>query len=393
MGLARAHSTIDNPCPSLLQLSRIRKNSVLSRISEMWLGPIFTRELITCGRRSGTYRTRAGIAVFVAALIAANVWGWYLEEDGRFTPQGMIYFAQATFGTLAAVMFGLLINLTPGFVGRGLAEDKERGTLGYVLVTRLSSAEIVLGKLGSGLLLLALCLAAVLPMFLGIALLGKLDPLLAEITCAAGLSSAYVLGGSSIAAAVKARTAREAVRTARSLAAVWVGAPLAIWAGSGWMNPTLYTWIRPINEWLLASGPIPAAMSAAGLASPVGFLPAFFWMVGLQLGGGSLLVAWSILRLRACSRDLEGGDSRVLGRRLPNGRPRLRAHPPVGDDPVYWKEIHVSRSARGLMRVFGVLVMLGLLGGVGYGTYTFAVPAFEELLVEGYGVTGGSLAR
>src|SRR5947208_1138213 len=100
---------------------------------EGMLGPIFRRELVTTARRPGTYRTRAGITALVLALAAANFPIWYLREAGRLTVLGMAAFAHRTFTGLVIILIMLIVNLVPGFIGRGLAEEVERKTLGYIL--------------------------------------------------------------------------------------------------------------------------------------------------------------------------------------------------------------------------------------------------------------------
>src|SRR5262249_38685314 len=77
---------------------------------------------------------------------------------------------------IVGVQLSLLVLAAPAATAGAVCHDKLRGGLIQLLVTDLSDAEIVLGKLGARLLpILSLLLAAAPVLFLGL-LLGGIDP-------------------------------------------------------------------------------------------------------------------------------------------------------------------------------------------------------------------------
>ncbi len=62
---------------------------------------------------------------------------------------------------------------------------------------------------------------------------------------------------------------------------------------------------------------------------------------------------------------------------------RLRPRPPVGDDPIFWRERYTNRS-RGLARLFDLLVYLTIATAISYPTWFFGKPALVEVWSHGY---------
>src|SRR5262249_39918073 len=136
--------------------------------------------------------------------------------------------------------------------------------------------------------------------------------------------------------------------------------------------PRVWQWIRPCNDWLLASSP--NSLAETLLRSGVGprLIDSIMWMIGLQLSAGSLMVLFSVARLRRASRAAReaGGNDRVLFAWWRARQWRLFRRPPCGTDPVLWKELHTFRQF-GFVERLGVLVALGVVGLIGFGTYHF----------------------
>jgi hypothetical protein len=107
-------------------------------------------------------------------------------------------------------------------------------------------------------------------------------------------------------------------------------------------------------------------------------------MSGLQVAGGALLVIASIASLRSAYRLNVSGDSQGLVARLTRPGWRLRPRPPVGDDPILWREMTTSREGP-LTKLVGLAVILGIYGALGYVTDFFGRPALIEVWRHGYG--------
>jgi hypothetical protein len=234
--------------------------------------------------------------------------------------------------------------LVPVFVAGVIAGERERRTLGDLLTTRLTSAEIVLGKLAAGLVQYFGCLATGFPIVGLLPLLGGVGPHLILLAYAGTASTAVFLSGLSLLVSIHSPRAGQAVRATIGLEIVWLGLPyVGLLIASAW--PGLWRSVRPINDWLLASTPTGAWLFAGGARVGGKGFASIFWMIGLQLAAGTLLIGWTVALLRRASQ--RGG-----GEKAPEGalcRPRLRRRffprPPCGESPVLWKEIHTARPA------------------------------------------------
>src|SRR5258708_26529594 len=72
--------------------------------------------------------------------------------------------AQLVFGVFVFLQINLTVWIVPAFVAGAIAGERGRGPLGDLLITRLSNAEIVLGKLAAGPVQYATCMAPPFPL-------------------------------------------------------------------------------------------------------------------------------------------------------------------------------------------------------------------------------------
>ena len=110
-------------------------------------GPVFNFELMATARRSRFYLVRA----FYAAILFVILWGvhsaWASETGGELPSRMVSWFAFSTFCGITIGQEILVLVLTPALVAGVIADEKQRKTLHYLMASRLTSAEIVLGKL------------------------------------------------------------------------------------------------------------------------------------------------------------------------------------------------------------------------------------------------------
>jgi ABC-type transport system involved in multi-copper enzyme maturation permease subunit len=355
------------------------------------LGPILSRELQTAARRGRTYRRRcvlAGALLLALSLLLGMV---AYGKGQELSIREMAEFSTTVFGLAAQCLVALTIWLVPACLAPAIAEEKERRTIVNLLTTRLSGAEIVLGKLAAGLVQYAMCLLTTLPIMIVLPLLGGVDPRLVVLLYAGTASTAFFVAGLSILVSTAAWRGARAVGEAVGLAAVWCSLPVVVHELTPRVLPSLWPWVHPVNQWLLASAPTGVMMSAVGAGPAWKFAESVLWMIGLQLAGGSLLIAWAVARFRAAGRAEEG--QRSLGwLRASVLWWRLNRRPSCGENPVLWKELHTARP-RGLGDVVGLLVVACLVALVGYGTYDFARAAFLELFAVGSGSAASDAAR
>ncbi len=137
--------------------------------------PIFWRELVTASRREAVHSQRGYFAGLLLAVVLGTFAAWYYWGDGDVTNVVMEQVAQRAFllviGVHAAAIMGpIVLRATTAIAG-----EKDRRTLEFVLITRLTSAEIILEKLAARLVLFVTTIAAGLPVMLLLHLLGGVN--------------------------------------------------------------------------------------------------------------------------------------------------------------------------------------------------------------------------
>ena len=170
----------------------------------MWPGPVFRVELITTSRRARFYLVRVAFVAVLAFIVWLNYesmhryHGFANKLDEDYTLRELNQFAFQTFCYISIAQFFGVLFLTPALVAGVVSEEKQRKTLHYLLSSRLSGAEIILGKLFSRLLHVAIFLALALPVTSLLTVFGGLEPLLVVAVDVVLMSLAFFLGGLSI---------------------------------------------------------------------------------------------------------------------------------------------------------------------------------------------------
>lgn len=138
-------------------------------------GPVFAWEWLRASRRWQMYAARAA---FVGILLVGLTFVGSEEGLGRdpsfrqMARIGATFFAVIVLVQLAVVMF-----VAPAMTAGAICMEKSRGTLSHLLVTDLSAAEIVLGKLAARLIPIVGLIACSLPLMALTTLLGGVDPI------------------------------------------------------------------------------------------------------------------------------------------------------------------------------------------------------------------------
>jgi ABC-type Na+ efflux pump permease subunit len=354
----------------------------------MLLGPIFRRELDVAAKRWGTFGDRCSVPCVVLLVIAtAAVGSGLLGQDGG-SIAGVREVAGKVFAFVVAVQALMVMARVPGAVAPALAGERDRKTLDAVLASGLTSAEVVLGALGGGLVRSLGGTAGVLPVMVVMVPLAGIDPRLVLLTVAGLAATAFVMGAISIAVSAVARDTRRALAGAILLTWGWVFLPIAIVVLLPRVWPAGARWVYPVAIRLVDSSPMGVIVNMAGLTRG-GVIDAVARMIGYEMAGGVLLVAWAAARLRPASRAAAEGGGRAAWR----GRswwewPRLR--PPCGDDALLWKEMFVLRNVSLAARIDSFLTPPIFVGGLGIVAYWFARPAWFEAMDHRYGPGPGT---
>ena len=246
----------------------------------------------------------------------------YLPKPKPIAIGEMARFGEYVFGQASLVQILLTIWLVPTCVAGVIAEEKERRSLTHLLTTRLTSAEIVLGKLAAGLVQYASCLATGLPILLMLPLLGRRRSGLGPVDLCRDLLD-RLLPGRAVDRDLDGRAARGEGRRSGDRAGVGLvrSAPVDPVARPAGHFRGSRPWIYAVNEWLLASAPTGVLLVAVGAGPAWRLDDSIIWMIGLQLSAGSVLIAWAVARFRGTCRHQEESDA-VRGARGGSGRGR-----------------------------------------------------------------------
>src|SRR4051812_2828921 len=249
-------------------------------------GPVFVFELLTTSRRGRFYLARAFYALVLLMILWSVFTSWTQANDGELTNNQVRWFAISVFFSIAIGQEVLVLVLTPALVAGVIADEKQRKTLHYLLASRLTGAEIVLGKLMVRMLYVGVLLGVSLPVLSLLVLLGGTDPRLVLLATAATLSTAWLLAALSIWVSTIARRPREALFVALGLECLWLFLPLAVRHLVTIPWPVIDDAARLVAEWVGASSPVDVYWQLFwGMRTGAGMgldLSLIFWMIGLQ---------------------------------------------------------------------------------------------------------------
>lgn len=346
-------------------------------------GPVFFAELRTTAHRGRYYAARA----LVATGLLAVLWSGYralvgpeATASGGVSGARMIVFARSVFLWICTAQGVAVVVLTPALVAGAVAGEKSRRTLVYLLASDLTSAEIVLGKLGARLLHLMAFLAVGLPITSLLTLIGGTDPAEVLPIFAATAAIGIFLGGVSILASTSAREPREAVFAAYGLTSFWLAFPPLLEGPIRRDWGHLYGKIEPIARLLAMTNPLTLGPGPLGPAQ-------LLRMAAILTLAGAVFSGLAVVLLRPICRSQSGE-----ARRRRRWRFRLLPRPPIGDDPMGWKERRVARPpglVGGAVRWLLALIVLGFA----IETAVLSGPAFVETARLGYGAWRYGAAR
>ena len=200
----------------------------------MFVGPVFTRELVTAPRRLRFYAARA---VYAGGLLALVSTAWLLLTGAQEVRNigDMARFGATLFQILAPLQLALAMFFATVLAASAVAQEKDRRTLVLLLMTNLSNSELVLGKLFSSLLQLFVLLAAGLPIFLLTMLFGGTSYQQVVWVYAVTLATALAAGSiGSMAALWREKTFQTLALVFLTLMAWLAIAEVVIAVGSGW---------------------------------------------------------------------------------------------------------------------------------------------------------------
>ena len=353
------------------------------------LTPVLKRELIVAARRGRVVGSRAVFVGFFLVLVLAIFTTWYFASGQVASRRMMSGVAWYSFLWIVLFHFGL-VPYRPA--AESIAGEKDRRTLDFLLGTRLSSAEIILGKLAACLMQFAMYAAAGVPVLLLLHVLGGVDILVIALAYAALLCLAFFLSALSIWISIGAPDPRRTMSYAFIACVCWIILPLHV----AFILPRTGVWVpelvRTINAWVLSSSPTGLLLKfVGGVPKQAALLWASAQMCVLQVAAGVVLVVWTIIRLRSSCRASASNDRKGMLHFLIRPGWRFLPRRPVGDDAILWREMTTVRASL-LSRSIGLVILAGVYCGLVYVVWFFMHRALVELWQHGYAAVTTSAA-
>lgn len=312
--------------------------------SRLLIGPVFSREVTTSVRNWRLYLQRA---VYVAALFGLVLTAWLilLGSQNVRSLSDLARFGAAVFGLLAPLQMAMAVAFAALLTTAAVAQEKDRRTLDLLLMTRMTNAELVLGKLLASSLSVYLLIFAAVPLLMLLTLLGGVS--YGQVFRVVGVT----LAAAAVAGSLGSTLALWREKTFQSLAMTALG--LVLWIvggevlasgrlGSGWLG-------APAETWAIALSPLRAILAATQPLRDAN--PLFEWCGGavnlfmlLAIAAAVLLNVWAILRVRVWNPAQETQPKltdeqaeKLAAQAAAN--PQVKTSKQVWDNPILWREI------------------------------------------------------
>ena len=397
-------------------------------------GPVFNLELRRLSRRKRYYAllTLYGL-VLLYVVWSNNPQSMFVVPAG---PAGGLsvdqwhYAGKSLFEAYAIWQMAMVVLLTPAMVAGVIAEERERKTMPSLLVSGLTSGEIVLGKLCARLFHLGCFVALGIPILVLVERFGGVGLKGVLITFAATATTAFFLGAASILVSTHSRRPRDAIVCVYLLEFVWhIGPALVLVL----LSSNLLAPLRKVAEWVGSTCPL---LVMLGHVRGTRFwesanLDELFWMMAFQVALGAVMTTVAVRRLRpAFLKDESKQQSARAGERdepkpeniasqstprqpePPRGRSWLHAtsvddatpavelappepgptepqptpfrrRPECGDDAMIWKEVWTKPKSR-MTRVLRGLVLATMLTLAAVFCFSQGLESVQELFENGY---------
>ena len=350
------------------------------------IGPIFQREIATLPRRARHFVSRVVFAMMLFAIICTT---WLLlagiqpvQNPGDLARFGVLIFQLiAPFQMIVLLFMAALAGIS------AVSHEKDKQTLILLLMTSLSNTEVVLGKIGAGLLATMNAFLASLPIVFSVTLLGGVS--LEQVLACTWVTGCALIASAALGATIAFWREKtfQSITVTMLIIALWLTFCEVIASGEVGFIPTdLARLLSPLRAMLDVTQPI-ATKSVLPIAIPGGNAT----ISGLVLIGiAFLLTLHSIRMLRIWnpSRERRGGNpeteepevqelnSSVAGtidfslQKTDDHRKvkswKSRAPRRVWNNPVLWREVRTWAYGRKVMLIrlaylaFGLMVAFGL---------------------------------
>jgi ABC-type transport system involved in multi-copper enzyme maturation permease subunit len=332
----------------------------------LFVGPVFTREVVTAPRRARLYVARAA---YGSALLVLLTTAWQVLAGTQEVRNlgDLARFGATVFAILAPLQLAVTTFFAALAAASAVAAEKDRQTLTLLLLTHLSNVELVLGKLLAAMLNVFTLILAALPIFMLLTLLGGVSFEQIGRVFAVTLASALAAGSlGSTLALWREKTFQTLAMTALGivlwLAACEAAAQVAL-AKGGQEWAAVAAGFSPWRAMLEACRPYPVDVPELGeIGNPV-------WLFLIVASGVTLLLnGIAVWRLRRWNPSQEAGRAMQ-----PENEDRKEAAPSqtatsreVWDNPIIWREICTWAYGRKMLivRLAYLLLFVGAMAAI-----------------------------
>jgi hypothetical protein len=308
------------------------------------LGPIFYREATVSPKRPQAYLGRGGYALTLFLLLCTG----YLVLDGSrslLTTGDAARFSGWMFTLLAPLQLLVLASLAAVGAASSVAQEKDRRTLILLLMTRLTGAEVVIGKLAATLLAPLSMLLSALPLFLTLPLLGGVSPWQVLLVFAVTAASILLAGSLGTVIGFWREKSFQAISLTVLALLTYLGVGELVANSMFGLSESLVLSLSAPRALLAAASPI-ASLSPQTAAGVIGFV-----ITTLALTAGVLLIGIVRVRCWNPSRELKLKQSAVAASTRSQNQATqsswtVRAPRPVWDNPILWREVRTWAYGR-----------------------------------------------
>ena len=376
----------------------------------MFIGPVFTREVITTPRRPRLYIYRSVYAIVLFVLMCT---AWLLLAGTQVVRNisDMSQFGAVLFQGLSALQLLLAVFFAALTSAAAVSQEKDRRTLILLLITRLTNSELVLGKLLASLLNVLVMLATALPIFMLISLFGGVSfTQVGWVFAVTGLTALTAGSLGSTIALWREKTFQTLALTAMILVPwllLWFPLQYSEINIAGLSSQWWAAALSPIGALIAALQPAASANATGGSIWPV---YAFFVLTGLLLVLLNGVAIWRV-RIWNPSREVRRGQSRGetqesiwgaqhdlakekrsaaaesaraghVDSQLRSGQVAAGKTREVWDNPILWREVCTWAYGRKVVaiRIAYLLIFAALAVAVHFAIANTAPGARETLL-------------
>jgi ABC-type transport system involved in multi-copper enzyme maturation permease subunit len=332
-------------------------------VSHSGLSPVFVYEAITAARRWQVYALRV---ILVLAMLIALAVVWLSGEPGsqanvQASRQFLAELGYQFYCGAAGIQLAMAFLVAPAATAGAVCVDRTRGWLAHMFVTKLSDAEIVLGKFAVRFSLIVALVFVSVPVIALVGLLGGIVPeallILTTVTLAVSLLGCAV----ALALSVRASKTHEVLMVVFMIWSVWLlSVPLWVGAARSKIVPAPPEWAQKLNPFVLVYAPYvwPGYVDAKDVLVFVAAL--------LVVSTASLVFTIRHLRRELAAPGRESRRLRALRQWVHTHLFSWWPSPTLDGSPVLWREWHRNRPSQ-MARTVSVLFVIAALAGVGFG--------------------------